>query len=172
MEKRDSTAFSILIGFSLLASSMLSVADQSECRKVNIKKRFVEIPELCDFDACETWKSTAVLGKGTWNLGITFSNTVASPGAVDLPGIQRFTIVTDTFTAKDGDQLFAMNAVAINFDGDPLASGISYVLGGTGRFSGASGRLFIRIDNAAGKARLTGSLCGVDEEDDLHFDYD
>lgn len=139
------------------AGARLTGAD--DCRQIRINKRFVGIPDSCAVDACETWRSGGALGRGTWRLESTFTNfRFATLPPFGEPVV--FGTVTDTFTARNGDVMYAMNAVSGNLD-SPLGAGIMYVNGGTGRFQYASGRLFIRVDNDAGKAKVNGELCGV-----------
>ena len=110
-------------------------------------------------DACEIWQSRAVLGPGQWRAEADFANFTFVPA---LPfGEPTFVgTVTDTFTDRRGDVMYAMNVSVSNFD-SPVASGIMYVNGGSGRFQNASGKLYLRIDNGKGRGRVNGRLCGV-----------
>jgi len=145
----------------LAAASWLSAsARANECQNVSISKTFSGSPEVCNADACETWTSSAVLGPGTWNVETTLASIVGSPYQPVPEGYIILLTVSDTFTSKDGEQLYATNAVSAN-TGVQQAGGISYVRGGTGRFAQAYGDLFLRVDNSNGRARLDGELCGV-----------
>jgi len=142
----------------MLASANAARAD--ECQNVSILKRFVGVPDVCNADGCESWTSSAVLGPGTWQVETTFANIVGGPYQPVPEGFIILITASDTFTAKDGDQLYATNAVSVN-TGIQHAAGMSYVRGGTGRFADAYGNLYLRVDNENGRARLDGELCGV-----------
>ena len=147
-----------------------ATAVEPDCRHVSIKKVFVGVPDTCSFDVCEIWRSTAALGPGNWNLGVDFSDFVPAPNPPPgQEGALFFGTGTDTFVARNGDTLDAVNAVASNANSF-LAAGIVHIIGGTGRFSNASGQLFIRVDNAVGRARISGELCGVPATDGLGAD--
>lgn len=138
--------------------SVLVHAD--ECQNVSILKTFEGTPDVCSADACESWTSSAVLGPGTWNVETTFANIVGGPYQPVPEGFIILITASDTFTSRNGEQLYANNAVAVN-TGVSRAAGISYIRGGTGRFADAYGNLYLRVDNENGRARLDGELCGV-----------
>jgi len=150
---------SMVVGAVLGLGTAQIAAAASDCQNVNIMKRFVEVPQSCAVDSCETWQSQAVLGPGHWHLEVDFANVVVGPWQ-PFGELLLFATVTDTFVASNGDRLYAHNAVSINLD-SPVAAGIMYVRGGTGRFRNASGNLFIRVDNANGIAQVDGTLCGI-----------
>ncbi len=151
-----------------LASGGHAKAHASEtCRKVNILKRFVGIPDTCPVDACETWRSSAVFGPGSWHLEVDFNDFIAAPTPPEgQENALFFGTASDLFVARNGDTLKFVNAVATNANSG-LGAGIMHAQSGSGRFEGVSGQLFIRADPGLGRARVTGRLCGLPEDDDL-----
>jgi hypothetical protein len=143
----------------------------ADCQDVRILKQFDRVPETCEFDGCEIWKSGSVLGKGEWHNGVTFANLRwVDVQPFEIPEQAYYGTSTDNFVAKNGDVMYAQN-VQVGRVGVPINGGLMFVNGGTGRFANVTGTLFIRVDNPRGKAWVNGELCGLpDEYNDFESD--
>jgi hypothetical protein len=149
----------------LVAMTVLAASVRADCQDVRILKKFVGVPESCEFSlGCEIWKSSAVLGPGEWHLGVNWEDLAwVATQPFGIPYQAYYGTATDTFVAKNGDELYAMNVTTSNVN-HPTGAGIMHVNGGTGRFANVSGALFIRVDNSVGRAWVNGELCGLPDE--------
>ena len=115
---------------------------------------------------CQVWSGTGGYGNGEFIAQgdlFTDSCVVSFP---DSPPDQAFCISRDDFTNKRGEEIWAFNVLASD-RGAGVSAGLHYVEGGTGRFEGVHGVLYITLKrcrkvrsavNCAGSAMTSRNL--------------
>lgn len=144
------TALTMLLAFSTNAS----------CKNVVVKKQYItDCDTGGEYDFCQIWSGVGGYGHGKFTAKGSFDGIDCGITASASPVGQNFCIYRDDFVSDRGDELWAFNAQACDANGAFPCSGLHYVEGGTGRFAGANGTLFIYGDTSG--VTIKGQLCGL-----------
>lgn len=131
----------------------------ASCKQIVIHKEYVTdcVPEG-DNSFCQVWSGTGGYGNGLFRSEAEAPSENCGPSFPQSPLGQAFCISRDDFVNENGDEIWAFNVAANDLSGPIFGAGIHYVEGGSGRFAGVHGKLFIAIDGDEGK--IWGELCG------------